>query len=193
LCYYLPPPNQLSGVLDKLLPKILPLAADPLLREGVSALVSQIMRRVTPLRTLLPCAVLLSELVRADTNPFVCNLALTFLDGGLGQETDPLRRAACADALLCALQSFAATPLCPQTGALCSYAAALLDLLPEAFLRAGAPAASAALLQDWMLDVALSRPGMQAVSFSLWITFVHCAVLYCIVLFFMSIYSSVYT
>lgn len=150
-------------MLDKLLPKVLPLAATPALRESVVSLVAQVMRRAKPLRTVLPCASLLSQLVRTEENPFVCNFAIAFVDVGLCLEATN-RKAACADALIAAILSFSGDPFCPQMSSLCGYSALLLEYLPDAYLRAGAPRAVAAVLEDWMLDIALAQPDMRAVS-----------------------------
>lgn len=138
------------------------LASDLQLRESVIALVSQVMRRVKPLRTILPCAALLSQLVRADQSPFVSNIAVAFVDVGLPLESTE-RKSACADALIRSLCSFVSDPFCVQAQSLCNCALALLEFLPDAFLRAGAPPVASNLLEDWFLDVALSQAGMKEV------------------------------
>lgn len=155
--------DDLSNVLDKLIPKILPLAANSVLRDSVIVLVSQIMRRVKPLKTVLPCSTLLSELIRPDVNPFACNFAIAFVDIGISLETHE-RKKSCADAVIKCLLSFADSPFSSQAQALLNYSLVLLEYLPEAFLRAGSPSAVSFLLEDWLLDIAISQPGMRVVS-----------------------------
>lgn len=120
------------------------------------------MRRAKPLRTALPCAALISQLIRIDQDPFVVNFAIAFVDVGLPQEV-PDRKWGCADAVIQALQHLAADPFCSQMQALFAYTISLLDYIPDAFLRAGAPLAVSVLLEDWLLDIALAQPGMRMV------------------------------
>ena len=71
--------EELPTVLERLLPKLLPLANQDDLRESVVRILSNVMQRCKLLKSKLPCAALLS-LIEPSMMPFTSNLAIALLD-----------------------------------------------------------------------------------------------------------------
>jgi hypothetical protein len=179
----------LERVLDKLLPRLLPLVDQDGLRETVLALVEALARRCKALRTRLPCAAIIAQvIVPAQQEPTVPSsssapaaaaaklssaLGIGLVNMALPLETEDGSRAeACAEAVIEALtrlaasEGFNATSL--QAGSLLHYAADLMEALALRFGRPGASggrerqlvdARVVAVLCDFLVDMCLVAPG----------------------------------
>jgi len=122
------PNDGLEKVLEQLLPRLILLSNNEVLRNKVLEMFGQILRRIKETNTIVPITSLL-ELMKPENMPFAVNFSITFIDTSI--KTLPRNKFLDASkALLVALNSFAAYSV--QSNALCYYSLHLLDCLAEA-------------------------------------------------------------
>ncbi len=144
----------------KLIPKIIPMSNTADLKDCVVDLLSQVLRRVKPLRIQLPCLEIIDQIIKPSMQPLTCNLGITFLDVGIRLENG-LRRLECAKSVVSAIAAFKDEPFCSQMQALLAYALVLLDDLPIAL--SGSPREVTEIIGDFFVDVVLMRENVQKV------------------------------
>lgn len=108
--------------LDKILGRLVALAANADLRAKVLSTLSHILTRIKNSPTVLPSCSLF-DLIRPEQSPFVINFSFTFLEFGVPKEPVS-RRVQCAVALLKALSCF--QPFSPHSNSLCAFILPLL-------------------------------------------------------------------
>ena len=126
------------------------------LQESVLNLVSQILRRVKPLKTLLPCSALIDQIIRPEMFPLACNLGIAFVDVGLPLERTS-RRTDCAKAIVKAMDLYLSDPYSAQMQALFGYSILVLDDLPAVMESSHASSALQLLISDFLIDVSLLK------------------------------------
>ncbi len=137
----------------------MPLTNNEALRPEALSIVSTIMRRIKPLKTILPCSVILQTLVKSDPIPFCCNISLSLLDIGVAN-IPPDSRSDCAFALLIAIDAFPKR-LSPQTSSLMQYVLEFLDELPQAVKSSSVSKECLVFVYSWLLDLVLVAPGLR--------------------------------
>ncbi|KAJ1432761.1 hypothetical protein B484DRAFT_478556 [Ochromonadaceae sp. CCMP2298] len=166
--------EDLQPLLSALLPKLIPLTNQELLRPATLSVLSDCMKRIKLSRCPLKLAPL-AALVRPAPAfmPFAANMAVAFLDASIDQSVDSDDKGEFARELLASLDAFDA--FTPQSNALCGYLLHVLGALPEALHSScnpsnpsgGKPALSAGvrhLVGDFLLDVALVLKPIHAES-----------------------------
>ena len=147
--------EDLSNVLSKLLPKLLPLMNKELLRPTILKILANVTKRVKMLGTVLPCSDLI-PLVHESYKPFCCNFAAVLIDLGLLHESSTAK-VNCAASLAKTLDQ--TTPNCRFTNIDNSLFAYSSVLLPEISTILSSPDTKYLqvphLLCDWFLDIAL--------------------------------------
>jgi hypothetical protein len=152
------PNDQLQKILDVLLPKLILMANNSDLREKVVLpMFSHILKRIKPLRTLIPIKSLIAQ-ITSDSLPFGCNFAIAFVDTSMEWHPRELYDE-CAVSLVETLNRNSFKAFSAQSNALCGYALPLLGSLSS--LGASISDSSKILLADWFLDVALTHPGLR--------------------------------
>jgi hypothetical protein len=177
---------QLEKVLEKLLPGLLPLADQSGLRDTVLALVEGLTRRCKALRTRLPCATIISQVIvpaqqepptaSSDSAPKLSSaLGIGLVNTALSLETgEEIRAEACAVAIIEALTRLVASegfnPTSLQATSLLHYATDLLEPLARRFGGAGSGGRPpvdprvVALLCDFLVDMCLVVSGTTKVG-----------------------------
>ena len=150
------PNDQLEKVLGVLLPKLIPMVNNANLRDKlVLPMFSHILKRIKPLKTVLPIEKLL-QLIKSDTLPFGCNFTIAFVDTAIEWHPREAHHE-CALSLAHVLASCGFKPFTPQSNALCYYVLVFLESLSSVHLSDG----SKELLGDLLIDISLVQPGLQ--------------------------------
>jgi len=154
--------EELSAVLNKLLPKLLPLMNREALRPTIFKILSNVTKRVKLLGTKLPCADMI-PLIHSDLKPFASNFAIVMVDIGLMSETES-SRVDCAISLLDTLQRSTEPMFSTLENSLVAYSSVLIHELAQVSLARGPISSATHALCDWFLDVALYQTKSAAVS-----------------------------
>jgi hypothetical protein len=151
--------EDLSNVLAKLLPKLLPMMNRDILRPMTIKILSNVTKRVKLLGTKLPCVDLI-KLVHPSWKPFSCNFAIVLIDISLLNENEQ-SRLECAVSLVDTLSK---SPFTSDAGfvalenSLVNYSSYLLPQLSRVLLEpVHAPINPIVThtISDWLLDIAL--------------------------------------
>ena len=163
--------EDLSNVLDKLLPKLLPLMNQDALRPSTLKILSNVTKRVKLLGTKLPCAALI-KLVHSTYKPFSCNFAVVLVDISILNEST-LSRQSCAQAVLATLiQAMPMSSFQAVENSLFVYSTLLFDEVVveiNSVLATRDTSLSLALhyLFDWFLDIALCSSQLLTLTHSI--------------------------
>lgn len=118
-----------------------------------------ISRRVKSLSIPLPCAALITKLVRPDMMPFACNIAISLVDISICN-IEASEKANCAIAILNAIDLFD-VDFSPQISALLHYALQLLPEISSQFCNSTMSRLSQERIWSWLLDVCLVQAGLR--------------------------------
>lgn len=118
----------LEKVLDQLLPRLILLSNNELLRNKILEMFGLILRRMKETNTIMPITLLL-QLMKPENMPFAVNFSITFIDASI--KTLPRNKFLDASqALLIALNNFVSFTV--QSNALCYYSLYFIDFLADA-------------------------------------------------------------
>lgn len=151
--------NELSKILEKLLPSLLPLCNKNELRSQVLIIITNIIRRIKSLNISLNCSNLFKKLIIPEMLPYTCNITLTIIDiciSNIPQNDRQLTTSSIIESLELFENEYST-----QVSTLLWY---LLKFIPELSYHLKNLYTSKRvqnLISSWLLDVVLIQPGLK--------------------------------